>query len=334
MDTREQRELLSDLDRTASFAARLKASASYPLRARSIEVLQMNIIRRCNLSCRHCHVEGSPGRMEEMRREEMSACLMAASHPGIQVLDITGGAPEMHPHFEWLLTNAARLRKRLLVRSNAAILMEARYRRFLDLYAENNAEVVVSLPGLRRERTDRIRGDGVFEQVIAALRELNARGYGKPGSGLILDLVHNPAGAFLPGAQQALENDYRAGLRRDYGVEFNKLYCLSNFPVGRFLGFLRESGNLGQYADMLRQAFNPASVYNVMCRNTLSVGCDGRLFDCDFNQALGMPVTDEARAHIREFDMEYLSHRKIALGFHCYACTAGAGSSCQGALQK
>lgn len=331
MDARAQRELLGELDSRGPFAGRLKECASYPMRRLSAEVLQVNVTRRCNLSCRHCHVEASPGRPGEMSHEDMKACLLAASHPGVQVLDITGGAPETHGRFEWFLAEAARLGKRLLVRSNAAILMDPRYRRFLDLYAECGVEVVVSLPALRSERTDRVRGAGVFEMVIAALGELNCRGYGRPGTGLVLDLVHNPSGAFLPGPQHALEDEYRSVLRREHSVEFNRLYCLANFPVGRFLGFLLGSGNLDQYADMLRRAFNPAAVGAVMCRSMLSVGCDGRLFDCDFNYALGMPMA--GRAHIRELDMERLPGGEIALGFHCYSCTAGPGSSCQGALR-
>ena len=246
MNTREQYELLDHLDQAESFAERLKACAAYPLRARSIEILQMNITRRCNLCCRHCDVTASPSRVEEMSKEDMESCLRVASHPGITTLDITGGSPEMHPHLEWFLREAANLQKRLLVRSNGVILMDAPYRRFLDIYAETKVEIVVSLPDLHRERTDRMRGAGVFDNLIVVLRHLNARGYGKPDSGLVLNLVHNPVGAFLPGSQQALEDEYRTVLRRDYGVEFNSLYCLTNCPVGRFLDFLKRSGNLEQ----------------------------------------------------------------------------------------
>lgn len=333
MNHTEQQELLDELDRSGSFADRLKACASYPLCAQSVETLQMNITRRCNLCCRHCHVGASPDRSEEMSREDMEACLRAADHPGIKTLDITGGAPEMHPHLAWFLREAARMRKRLLVRSNASILLERMYERFLDIYAETGVEVVVSLPNLHRERTERMRGSDVFDRIIAALGELNARGYGKPDAGLVLDLVHNPVGAFLPGSQQALEEEYRTRLRRDYGIEFSHLYCLTNCPVGRYLDFLRRSGNLEHYIGLLKGAFNSTAVGNVMCRTTLSVGCDGRLFDCDFNQILDLAVSSDASTHICDFNYEELAHREIVVRSHCYSCTAGAGSSCQGALQ-
>lgn len=333
MDIREQRELLDHLDRPESFVDRLRAYSAFPLRAQSIDILQMNVTRRCNLCCRHCHVEASPVRAEEMSREDMEACLHAAAHPRITTLDITGGAPEMHPHLEWFLREAAKMQKRLLVRSNAVILLDAPYRRFLDIYAETAVEVIASLPNLHRERTERMRGSGVFDRIITALRELNARGYGGPDSGRILDLVHNPVGAFLPGSQQSLENEYRTLLRRDYGIEFNRLYCLTNCPVGRYLDFLKRSGNLAQYMDLLKQSFNSTAISNVMCRSTLSVGYDGRLFDCDFNQILDLPVASDAPVHIRDFDFEKLARREIVVRSHCFSCTAGAGSSCQGTLQ-
>jgi radical SAM/Cys-rich protein len=334
MDTREQLELLDELDGPESFAERLKGCLAYPLRVASVDILQMNITRRCNLCCRHCHVEGSPSRIEGMSREDMEACLRAAAHPEISTLDITGGAPEMHPHLEWFLRESAKMHKRLLVRSNVVILLDAPYRRFLDVYSETGVEVVASLPNLHRERTDRMRGSGVFDGIIAGLRELNARRYGGPNSGRILDLVHNPVGAFLPGSQQSMENEYRTQLLRDYGIEFNRLYCLTNCPVGRYLDFLKRSGNLAQYMNSLKQAFNSTAVGNVMCRTTLSVGCDGRLFDCDFNQVLDLSVVTDAPVHIRDFDFDALARREIVVRNHCFACTAGAGSSCQGTLEK
>ena len=332
MDLREQHELLDNSDNTGSFSDRLKACAVYPLNAESVDILQMNITRRCNLCCRHCHVEGAPGRDEEMSREVMEACLRAAEHPAISILDITGGAPEMHPHLEWFLREAAKRGKRLLVRSNAVILLEAPYRRFVDVYAETSAEVIVSLPNLHRERTDRMRGEGVFDRIIAALRALNACGFGRPGTGRILDLVHNPVGAFLPGSQNALETEYRTRLTREYGIEFNRLYCLTNCPVGRYLDFLKRSGNLIEYMNLLKQAFNPSAVGNVMCRSMVSVGWDGRLFDCDFNQILDLPLSAGVPDHISAFDYDKLAHRNIVVRAHCFSCTAGAGSSCQGML--
>lgn len=334
MNSVEQNGLLANLDLAEPFAGRLKSCLMYPLRSLTVEVLQVNITRRCNLACCHCHVEASPGRSEQMSRQDLEACLIAAANTGVKTIDITGGAPETHPDLEWFIKEAARLEKRLLVRTNAAVLSDPAYSHLIRLYAEAGVEVVASLPGLTPERIDRIRGTGVFEQIIAALRALNAAGYASPGTGLVLDLVHNPAGAFLPGAQQAIEAEYRLRLSREHGVEFNRLFCIANFPVGRFLDFLVRSGNLEQYAGLLKQAFNPASVGQLMCRTTISVDCAGRLFDCDFNQALGSSGAIRAHGHIRDFDFEKLSCRTIQLGFQCYSCTAGAGSSCQGALEK
>lgn len=322
------------MDFSQSFADQLKACSEYPLYAQAVETLQTNITRRCNLSCRHCHVEASPARTEEMSRQDMEACLKAAAHPEIKTLDITGGAPETHPRLVWFLREAALMKKRVLVRSNAAILLEKQYQHFLDIYAESGAEVVVSLPNLNRDRTDRMRGPDVFGKIIAALGELNSRGYGKKGSGLVLDLVHNPVGAYLPGSQEVLEREYRNRLRRDFGIEFNRLYCLINFPVGRYLDFLRSSGNLEEYFRLLKESFNSAAVDSVMCRTTLSVAPDGRLFDCDFNQVLDLSLSGQTPVHICDFDYAKLARRRIVVRGHCYSCTAGAGSSCQGVLQK
>lgn len=316
------------------FAEQLKACSAYPLYAKAVETLQMNITSRCNLNCKHCHVEASPERTEEMCRDDMEACLQAARHPEIKTLDITGGAPEMHSHLAWFLQETAGRGKRVLVRSNAAILLEKNYRRFLDIYTETGVELVVSLPNLHRERTERMRGRNVFGKIIEALGELNSRGYGMPGTGLVLDFVHNPVGAFLPGAQDVLEQEYRNRLRQDYGIAFNRLYCLINFPVGRYLDFLKRSGNLDNYMQQLKDAFNSSAVSNVMCRSTISVGCDGRLSDCDFNQTMGLGVSCNGAAHIRDFNYEELACREIVVRYHCFSCTAGAGSSCQGALEK
>ena len=239
----------------------------------------------------------------------------------------------MHSRLEWFLDKASAMQKRVLVRSNGAILLDDAYRRYLDVYAEHSVEVVVSLPHPLQDRTDRMRGAGVFDRIMAALKELNMRGYGSPNTGLILNLVHNPVGAFLPGSQQALEREYRRRLRHDFGVEFNSLYCLTNCPVGRYLDFLKRSGNLSEYTDMLKRSFNPSAVANVMCRSTLSVGVDGRLFDCDFNQVLDISLSDGIPAHINDFDFEKLAQRTIVARSHCFACTAGSGSSCQGSLE-
>jgi radical SAM/Cys-rich protein len=333
MDFLQQREIPDGMGRSDSFMDRLKECAAYPLRAQSVDVLQINITHRCNLCCRHCHVESSADRTEELSRENMEACLQAATRPEITTLDITGGAPEMHSHLAWFIRQAASIGKRLIVRSNGAILLDDPYRQYLDIYADNGVVIVVSLPNPLAEQTNRMRGPGVFERIIAALKELNRRGYGDPAGGRILNLVHNPVGAFLPGSQQALENEYRSRLRRDYGVEFNGLYCLTNCPVGRYLDFLKRSGNLTDYMNLLKQSFNPETVPNIMCRTTLSVGVDGRLFDCDFNQVLDLSLSNGAPGHIRDFNIKKLARREIVVRSHCFACTAGAGSSCQGSLK-
>lgn len=332
MELSEQHQLLAHLDHPESFVERLKACGAYPLQAQSIETLQMNITRRCSLCCRHCHMESSTGRIEEMHKKDMEACLHAAEHPCITTLDITGGAPEMHPHIEWFLREAAKTKKRLLLRSNVVILLDPPYRRFLDLYGELGVEIVASLPNPHCEKTDYMRGPGAFDRIVKALIELNARGYGRPNSGRVLDLVHNPFGAFLPGCQQALEDEYRTKLGHDYGIDFNHLFSITNCPVGRYLDFLKNSGNLEQYMSLLKQAFNPLSIDKVMCCTTLSVGYDGRLFDCDFNQALDLTVDAAVPDHIRQFNYEKLSQRRVVVRSHCYACTAGNGSSCQGTL--
>lgn len=333
MDRNAQLAVLDRMEVEDSFSEKLRSSNLFPLKALSVEVLQVNITRRCNLSCRHCHLHGSPNRQEDMNAEDLRACLKAAAGRAISTLDITGGAPEMHPRFEWFLTRAAAAGKRLLVRSNGVILLEESCKSYPKLYAETGTELMISLPDLRRDRCDRMRGEKTFDRLIAALQMLNGLGYGMPGSGLLLGLVHNPVGAFLPGPQAALEGEYRSTLRRDYGVDFNLFYSLTNCPVGRYLEFLERSGNLEEYFGTLKRAFNPDAANRVMCRTTVSVGPDGSLFDCDFNQALSLPLVNGAPVHIRDFDFEQLSSREIIVRSHCFACTAGAGSSCQGALK-
>jgi len=309
-----------------SFEQRL----SGPLKAEGVEVLQVNMGYRCNLECRHCHVEAGPLRREIMPKAIMEECLkVLRSHP-IATIDITGGSPEMHPDFCWFLEQCGVLRRRLLVRTNGVILLEREYESLMNLYVRNRAEVVVSLPHLDGQRTDRQRGEGVFLKVIGALQKLNAQGYGQAGTGLMLDLVHNPTGAYLPGSQASLESHYRGVLQERYGVRFNRLFCLTNMPVGRFWEYLRRAENEEDYWAALVKAFNPAALRKVMCKTTLSVGWDGRLYDCDFNQVLGLGIDHGAPDHIGAFDLGKLARRRIMVGNHCYGCTAGAGSSCQG----
>jgi radical SAM/Cys-rich protein len=262
----------------------------------------------------------------------MSECLKVLKAHPIPTIDITGGSPEMHPDLRWFLHECAGLNRRLLVRTNGAILLEEGYESFIEFYAQHRIEVVVSLPHVDIQATDRLRGEGVFLKVIEAIQRLNAKGYGGSSTGLILDLVHNPSGAYLPGSQGGLESLYRQVLLEKYGITFNRLFCITNMPVGRYLAYLQETDNYEDYMEHLVDAFNPATLQSVMCRTTLSVGWDGNLYDCDFNQMLGLRTDHGAPDHIALFDMERLVCRKIVTGDHCYGCTAGAGSSCQGKI--
>ncbi len=316
------------------FIDRLKACGCYPLRAEAIEILQLNITRRCNLSCKHCHLQAGPSRTEMMSREVLEHCVHAAMHPGVSTIDITGGAPELHSDIAWLVGAMSGLGKRLIVRSNLVVLLEPAYRHLMEVFAVNRVELVGSLPDYRAERFERQRGAGTFNRAIEAIRELNRIGYGGSDGGLKLDLVHNPAGAYLPGSQEALESEYRRRLQQHYGVTFNQLFSLVNCPIGRYLQYLNASGNLEDYLRTLQYAFNARTVEKLMCRRTLSVGCDGRLYDCDFNQALDLVVNSGATNRIRDFEFSRLADREIVVRNHCFACTAGAGSSCQGSLTK
>jgi radical SAM/Cys-rich protein len=301
-----------------------------PVNAASIEILQINVGYRCNLECRHCHVEAGPKRSEIMARDIMEQCLEVFKDYPIPTIDITGGSPELHPYFQWFLQECAALKRRVLVRSNGVILLDKEHEGLLDLYANNQIEVVLSLPHVDPPATDRQRGDGVFTGLIEAMRRLNARGYGQDGSGLTLDLVHNPAGAYLPGSQSGLESQYRQVLTERYGVNFNNLFCITNMPIGRYLDYLLRTDNYEDYMKTLIRGFNPASLKGVMCRSTISVGWDGKLYDCDFNQMLGLTIDHGAPYHISAFEMDALATRQIVIGDHCYGCTAGSGSSCQG----
>jgi radical SAM/Cys-rich protein len=320
--------------RPDAFIARLNTCGGYPLRAAGIDILQMNITRRCNLTCKHCHVQAGPHRTEAMSRETMMHCIKAAGHEAITTIDITGGTPEMHPDLEWLIGELAALEKRLIVRSNLLVLLDPAYRHFMEVFAAHKVELVGSLPDYNAERTDRQRGAGTFQGVIQAIGELNRRFYGIAGSGLALHLVHNPVGAYLPGSQCAIEAEYRRTLREKHGLYFNTLFCLVNSPIGRYRDFLKRSGNLSDYMRTLQGAFNSQTVNSVMCRTTLSVGWDGRLYDCDFNQMLNLTVNSGAPDHIEAFDYARLAEREIVVRSHCFACTAGAGSSCQGSLAQ
>ena len=309
--------------------------AGFPgrLSVRRIEILQINVGKLCNQTCAHCHVDAGPDKkLENMSRETFERCLDVLRRYDIPTVDITGGAPEMNPHFRWFVEECAALGRKIVNRCNLTIIMaNPKYRDLPEFFARHKVEVVSSLPHFSARRTDAQRGDGVFEDSISALKLLNEVGYGQEGSDLRLNLVYNPTGAFLPGNQAALEQEFKRQLKRRYDVTFNQLYAITNMPVSRFLDYLIESENYETYMQTLIDAFNPAAVSGVMCRNTLSVSWDGYLYDCDFNQMLDLKVaTPGRRPHIDDFDWETLHARDIVLNQHCYGCTAGAGSSCGG----
>jgi radical SAM/Cys-rich protein len=325
-----QRRRLAELPLVRNFEASLTASGLYPLRPVSIEVLQVNVGRKCNQTCHHCHVDAGPDRTETMAETVIDACLRVLAESRIPNLDVTGGAPELHPAFRRIVEAAVELGAHVIDRCNLTVTRLPNYRWVPSFLAANRVEVVASLPYFQSRQTDAQRGEGVFEDSIAALRELNALGYGDPASGLLLNLMTNPVGAFLPPQQAAAERDWKRELERRYGVVFNRLYTITNMPISRFLQFLEEKGLTETYLNRLVQSFNPAAASGVMCRNTISVGWDGTLYDCDFNQMLDLPVASSLR-NIVDFDAEALVARTIALGPHCFGCTAGAGSSCGGA---
>lgn len=317
------------------FGAKLESAGLGPLRAAPITTLQINVGKRCNQACKHCHVEAGPNRTEEMSRETAEQIVAALTrHPEIATLDITGGAPELNPHFEWLVTEARALGRHVMDRCNLTILFVPGKEHLAEFLAENRVEVVASLPYYLAQRTDAQRGTGVFEQSVAGLQRLNALGYGRPDTGLLLNLVYNPTGAFLPPEQGAIEAEYKRELLARHDIVFNHLYTITNMPISRFRHFLERSGNYARYMDKLAASFNPAAVENVMCRSLVSVGYEGTLYDCDFNQMLELPVTGEncGPRHIRDFDAYLLARRAIVVGDHCLGCTAGAGSSCGGTV--
>ena len=316
-----------------TFNEKLVLSGMYPLRASGIDIMQLNLGKMCNQTCKHCHVDAGPDRKEMMSRSTMQFCLDVLKNSEIDVVDLTGGAPELNPDFRWLVEQIKKLGKHVIVRCNLTIILANK--RFYDLpnfFKQHQVEVVSSLPSFTQDRTDRQRGDGVFEDSIKALQMLNQVGYGKEGSGLILNLVYNPAGAFLPPSQAALEKEYKMELSSRYDLVFNQLYAITNMPISRYLDYLLSSGNYSRYMDKLISAFNPASVQNLMCRNMLSVGWDGYLYDCDFNQMLDLKVSTSTSQHISSFDFEGLKNRDIVIKQHCFGCTAGEGSSCGGSL--
>lgn len=304
----------------------------------SIDSLQLNITRLCNQACAHCHVEASPRREEMMSDAVLEAAVgVVEQHPEIGTVDITGGAPELHPRFIELLQRLALNGARLIVRHNLTVTLDPHpvtgesLGYLPGLFAQHGVEVVSSLPYHRARQADHQRGDGVFEKSIESLRLLNGKGYGVAGSGLVLNLVANPSGAYLPPSQCSIEADFRRELKDEHGVEFTNLFALANMPVGRFAATLDALGMADEYLDRLAQAFNPTAAQGVMCRSTISVGIDGTLFDCDFNQMLGLAIGGDSPVTVFGFDEGVLLAREIRFANHCLGCTAGSGSSCGGA---
>ncbi|MEJ7694107.1 arsenosugar biosynthesis radical SAM (seleno)protein ArsS [Daejeonella sp.] len=323
----------SGLYKHALFADKLAAAGVFPLRPVDIDIFQVNVGKMCNQVCRHCHVDAGPDRREIMTRQTMQQCLDALrNNPHLKIVDLTGGAPEMNPDFRWFVEEIKKLDRHVMVRCNLTIILaNKKYHDLPQFYRKHNIEVVSSLPFYTQDRTDRQRGNGVFESSIKALQMLNEEGYGKQGTGLILNLVYNPAGAFMPPSQSSLEKEYKKALLEQYDIEFNSLFAITNLPVSRFLDYLLESGNYESYMDKLVNAFNPVAAANVMCRNTISIGWDGYLYDCDFNQMLDLKVQSSVR-HISDFNAAVLTDRNIIVKQHCYGCTAGSGASCGGTL--
>ena len=317
----------------STFAEKITESGQFPLRPKKLEVLQINVGYMCNQVCEHCHVDAGPDRKEIMTWETMEQCLEVIRNTGAHTLDLTGGAPEMNPNFRRFVDEASKAGiQDFIVRSNLTIIRaNKKYHDLPQFFKEHNIHVVSSMPHWTKGKTDKQRGDGVFDASIEALKSLNDVGYGMPGSDLRLDLVYNPSGAFLPGDQASMEKDFKKALMEDFGIQFHNLFAITNLPISRFLDYLIASDNYEDYMYQLVDAYNPAAVANVMCTNTISVSWDGWLYDCDFNQMLELKVDSKVQ-HIKDYNEAILNDRNIIVSQHCFGCTAGSGSSCQGSV--
>tara|TARA_R110002012_G_scaffold35876_3_gene101924 strand:+ start:1258 stop:2316 length:1059 start_codon:yes stop_codon:yes gene_type:complete len=315
------------------FKDKIAKTDNYPLKPKKLEILQLNLGYMCNQVCSHCHVDAGPDRKEIMTKETMQQCLEVIKTTKAHTLDLTGGAPEMNPNFRWFVEEASKAGiKDFIVRSNLTIILaNKKYHDLPEFFKKYNVHVVSSLPFYKKEKTDKQRGNGVFDKSIKALQMLNAVGYAQPETELKLDLVYNPSGAFLPTNQQALEQDFKTALKEDFNIDFDNLFAITNLPISRFLEFLIASENYEDYMYALVEAYNPAAVESVMCTNTISVSWDGWLYDCDFNQMLELKVDSKVQ-HISDYNEDLLNNREIRISQHCYGCTAGAGSSCQGTV--
>ena len=302
------------------------------LRSGPVTTLQVNVGKVCNQACKHCHVDAGPARTESMSAETAERVLDVVRRFAVPTLDITGGAPELNPSFRRLAAEGRRAGAHVIVRHNLTVMFEPGQEDLPEYFREHGVEVVSSLPYFLEEQTDAQRGGGVFAKSVEALRRLNAVGYGAPETGLRLVLVYNPVGAFLPPPQASIEEDFRRELAARHGVVFDQLFTITNMPIKRFLDYLRRSGNEARYMRRLVDAFNPATVDGLMCRGLVSVDWTGRLYDCDFNQMLDLGVDASLPQTVGEFDPDVFARRRVATGAHCYGCTAGAGSSCGGAV--
>jgi radical SAM/Cys-rich protein len=318
-----------------SFDATLAEYGHETLRALRIDTIQVNVGKLCNQTCTHCHVDAGPTRTEIMTRETAEAVLaVVRRYPELRTVDITGGAPEMNPHFEYLVEQCRMMGRHVMDRCNLTVFFVRGKEHLPRFLADHQVEVIASLPCYLKENVDQQRGKGVYDRSIAALQALNALGYGREGTGMVLNLVYNPLGPKLPPPQAELEAEYKEELAKRFGITFNRLYTITNMPISRFLGDLQSSGQYERYMELLVTSFNPAAVDGLMCRNLISVSWDGRLYDCDFNQMLDLPVDGALPQTIQEFDLALLARRQIVTGLHCYGCTAGAGSSCGGAISS
>ena len=315
------------------FAAKL-AEHSLPLRHTRTQVLQVNVGKLCNLTCVHCHVNAGPKRKEIMTRETVDRVIDWLAKTDIATVDLTGGAPEMIPDFRYFVERVKSLTppRHVMDRCNLTILLELGYEDYAQFLAKHEVEIVASMPCYSPENVNAQRGDGVFDSSIKALQLLNSLGYATDPK-LPLHLVYNPNGAFLPGPQAELEADYKQELRAHFGIEFNSLYTITNLPVSRFASYLKNNNKLGEYMTLLIENFNASTIGGLMCRNTINVSWTGEVFDCDFNQMLKMQWRNGDRGlHLWDIDPELVENREVLTGEHCFGCTAGAGSSCGGAL--
>jgi radical SAM/Cys-rich protein len=340
-DPNSQLQVLHDVElchpSAGEFAETVAEYGWKPLQPAKLEIFQINIGKLCNMTCRHCHVDAGPDRTQEnMDRETIDACLRALDQTAAHTVDVTGGAPELNPHFRYLVDQCVARGKQVIDRCNLTVLLLPRMQDLPEWLADRGVEIVCSLPHYRKLNTDAQRGQGTFEKSIAALKRLNEVGYGQGDPNRRLTLMSNPVGAFLANSQTRMEQEWKAGLQKNHGVSFDRLITLNNMPISRYLEWLQESGNLQRYMELLVNSFNPATVSGLMCRNTISVSWDGRLFDCDFNQMLDLEIRQPNgdRPHIKDFNPQLLAERTIVTNRHCFGCTAGAGSSCGGAVVK